>query len=271
MVKENWLQAAQHDYDPRRIHEGYGVDAQTRFGPVMYYLENKGKEVLPPADKPNVLIIGPGGNSDVGYMPYELYELTGYLEHCGKDYNLDIIDINKEIIGEVLKRRSMGISLWNLMASRAADLFFEFSWETYCKYIGYSSKLRQNQEVFWAPIPKGLQIKLDNDEVGTTVSDIAQAALPVSKYDLIVCRNVLYQLDEVGFKLAYFQLAQSLKPGGKLWTNYGLIIHRSFVTSNVQEQLAQEEWFLDLALEKGPVLDDADGCPIEFMFIKKEV
>ncbi len=269
MAIEDWLEQARLEYNPQKIHESLGVITQTRFGSMLDMLQENNVSQLFKSKKINLLIVGPGGQSEMGYMPYELYEVTAYLESQDFDYNLTVLEILPKVAEKVLMRRKLGVSIWDLIQSDLATNFFEYSWPTYCNLVGSDSTTRRNQETFWTDIPKSLATKLDNGDVEIIVEDVASAQLPENTFDFVIARNVLYQVDQAGKKLAYHNLSKSMKSKGFLWTNYGMMINPSFITTDRQDQLYQQDWFRDLEFEKGPVLVRANGFPTEYLFSKK--
>jgi len=269
MAIKDWLDESREEYDPDKIHEGLGVVTQTRFGSMMKILEENNLETLLPAEKVAILIVGPGGNSELGYMPYELYELTAYLEAHGIDYDLTILEILPQVAEQIRKRSQLEVSIWDLLQSRTADMFDEFSWPTYCRYVDHKSEIQPNQEICCAPIPKSLVKKLDDEEVDIIIGDVALTQLPKNKYDLVICRNVLYQISEAGRKLAFYNLSSSMRTKGNIWTNYdSMIISPRSISSDSQDRTSQQNWFRDLGLKKGHVLMEVNGYPLEFLFYK---
>ncbi len=242
------------------------IDTQTNFGPMLRLLEeNRMSQMLP--QKCNLMIIGPGGDSGLGFMPYELYETAAYLEAEGIDYSLTVVDIVEDIIEKVRTRRHLGVSLWDLSMRRGSELFENYAWPRYCEITGRTPVTWPNQEVYWVRIPKGLERRLDQGDITLIHSDISEAKLPTGS-DLVIARNVMCQVVSERQEQTYTNIANSMAPGSLLWTNYGKILMGTLASHDNMRATMEEPWFTKTGLKENHVLFEVNGIPYEWLYQK---
>ena len=184
----------------------------TCFGRFINFAEAIGLEGMV-QDELDILDIGPGL---VWGENYEIPEIIAYLHHHGKTIQtLRIVDRSPEVL-EAIKQQ-IGLCV-HLHANKRFGLFEEHFIEMWDRYVEMTPDVNQDNnscnmgEIFTAQLPSTY------DKIARMDFQCADIATYTDKqqYDLIVCRHVLYQLDESGQELAISNISKLMRPGALL-------------------------------------------------------
>lgn len=183
-----------------------------------------------------VLDVGVGYQAQGIYCPYEPYTLAAALEGSGRDYKLDIVDRNLNILRDLRGRERIYLQMTHYRAGR-----YKSAWDRYLQNTNqpllssnssevgvkraknpFRDSLLQKDEVFEdlfyeASVPRSFRMKLTNGDIKLIHASIVDAPLgDHGRYHLAACTNVLYLLNQPGQKLALYNIASSLLEGGIL-------------------------------------------------------
>jgi hypothetical protein len=195
--------------------------ANSDFGRFLLHARTIGLEDLLPKKKSlNVLVVGPSGHDIFGYQHYELFEMMAYIKKCGKDYNaIDVVDIIPESLAELIDTEQIKVPFcWE------NEKMFQNAWKEYHLYMfGKNVEEHKNNDHAGIDLPPQFKDDIDNRKIITYCDDIVTTSLPLNgkKYDLIVCRNVLYQLSDSGQKVALYNFARSMGDDSLLMISLG--------------------------------------------------
>lgn len=171
-------------------------------------------ELLEEGSNPSVLVVGAGASNYLDVTAFDLYEAVAYLEGHNIGYGtLDVVDITAEAIESVRMSTRFFFSSHKLQNWPSLAKSFDVNWETYLRYTNqFEPNSRHSGEIYAAGIPNSLEQKINRKKVGLATGDISTTALPLSgkKYDLVVCRSVLYHLSEAGQKLALYNMSNAM-------------------------------------------------------------
>jgi hypothetical protein len=228
----------------QRSSEGYntGNDLTTGIIRGQYALDALETLVNPPSDRPlRILEVGIGYENDMfkcpNDCPYEPYRISSYLEFRGIDYQMVIVDLDERVVEDLKRRTTVYVS------SNQLDTFrHRPTWEQYLCWTNQEGKswtasvsgqsVRGNELIISdgalatgdayeffeaAAVPSSFRSKMDNGEVVVLQGDVATVDLSgYDPFDMVVCMNVLYQLDKDGQTLALYNMARALSIGGVL-------------------------------------------------------
>lgn len=201
------------------------------------------QRVLPGLDhSPRILLVGLGLGEYPVPSTWTPYFIAGHLEGKGiDDYHMTLVDIDPHIIEGIKTRMELHLPVYPRGHSADPDYAVKYIADTgqEPRFIPLGDAQFSIKDRFGLAgirvvrIPKVLQQKLENSDIGLIAEDISIADLGDEPFDFIECLNVLYQLNDHG-RLAITNMARSLQGGGYLFINDidHNIIHAPDVSSN---------------------------------------
>ncbi len=261
MFFDERLAYVRKQYQEERAKTSQSVIDMTIFGGITCVLNEYPQLLERLNPDPNILIIGPGGKT-----PYEVYELTAHLESRGIDYTLTVLDISEQVLDNVNRIRRMEVDMEKQKIRDPTLEIFEQAWEVYHTLLGLDYDDNRNYgKIETAPLPNGFLEKLTKGKVSFIQGDVAVTDLG-SMFDLIVSRNVLYQIYYFGQMLTFDNFRNSMLVGSLLWVNDGRdLIH------NFRPDLSgwlTESWLDYFGFDQGKVIYQDKGDHQELLFEK---
>lgn len=237
--RPKWIIDAARDYYDRQGTASLETNIQSTT-PLLSVLSEYVLPTFTPRDKFSILEVGIGQEAHLIRCPYEPYRIAGLLEYHGKDYQIALVDKNKEVLNDVERRRNLFLlqvgqdSYYSSEDIQAEDK----AWNEYLSHTNQNERMtyyptdqlyfaewlkdheRTNflaRGVRSATIPKGFQRRLEKGQIPLVRGDIATTNINLrgqSPYNLIVTQFVFPYLRENGQKLALYNLAQAVREGG---------------------------------------------------------
>ena len=180
------------------------------FGRLLTFIDPVGLFELLSDPNPDTLFVGPSIKSYwLGPQCYDIYELLMYMEgHDTELARVDAIDLEPTAFNRLGKNTSVSSCIWNVGINNRT---FQRGWQLAIDYTTpeHATPAELGVEYHRMTISSELQMKAQS--VNGTIGDIVTAQLPENAYDLVICRNVLWQLPEAGQRAALHNIAQSMR------------------------------------------------------------
>ena len=219
------------------------------FGRLLYFAEwIRLVDLLDKEKEHNLLFVGPSIDShDMGGPQcYDIYELFAYFFGNGiKMGEVDALDLNPKAFdrfktdGMGRKRARVGACLWDYAVH---SRIFEKSWQRFIEYVGdrKATPADSGTEYHHATLSKSLVERVEATH--TTIGDVALTELPLRgfRYDVVVCRHVLWQLPECGLQSALYGLSKAMNDNGLLLVGHGLGLNAQISQPDIHPRLSEE-------------------------------
>jgi ribosomal protein S10 len=137
---------------------------------------------------------------------------------------------------------------------------------------GDETSFNPANEIYYSKLPDKFNQKRQEGEIKTTQSDFVLVKdLPPSYFDLVICRNVFYQIPVIGQKVAFYKISQAMKEGGLLLANDGHNLqgtpHGKHFMPDVKGWM-DKTWQERLSLRKKCLLHGSEGDSQEVILEK---
>lgn len=206
------------------------------------------KKVLPRRDsKLNILMVGPGLSTGRVLCSYEPYLVASIIQGQGIDYQMIIVDKNQAVCRDIKGRKQIYVPADHFdPKAEFGSNFREYDeqWNKYLYNTNQSSrevheleegmllareflknpallKLVLRDGFKAAEVPSTFREKLRSKDVVVLNDDIATVDLSNYQFDFVICREVLYHLNQDGQKLAMHNMARAMKQGAYMLMSDG--------------------------------------------------
>lgn len=194
-----------------------------------------------------IVIIGIGSQNGPIICSYEAPFIAAYLESKNVDYEMILIDKNKQSLEDLMHQQSLVVPFAHLDENIYKQFYKELkgpyynyhtakkrksAWRKYQTWIeegtidifsprhdikvekGYGIHYKIGLEV--ANLPAGFIKRRNEGKIQAIIGDIATVKLPKIK-DLVTTTNILYHLDEPSQKLAMWNISQAMQEGSLIY------------------------------------------------------
>lgn len=190
----------------------------------------------------NLCLVGVGRETNEALCPYEPYLVTAFLEGQSRNYRAVIVDKDPTIIDDLKMRRKIYLPE-RLEEPRVGTSFVANALDRYIAATKQQPRLVEASQlentdpanaILWSgegrsrisgryfvlDIPESFCRKLLTGEVAPACGDIVTINLTrLPQMHFISMLNVMYLINEVGQKLALYNLARKLEKNSRLLTN----------------------------------------------------